>query len=140
MRRAYVWVHSLESAPPDGVLITSVMSLPTELRLDETTKFLVVREDIGNNLELVEPNIIKIKKDLPDSIASIYLIRFMLFITYTLGKQSQAISGILSEKDLDGIAAGMFQWLAMSNLTSMCDEDGCREWVSMSLNSKTRQP
>lgn len=84
----------------------------------------------GIDMKLEPPNTIHISDRVSTTERSILLTRFFLNMTYRIGKASGAITGNLTEADLDGMTVGIWQWLTMSGLSPICSPALGMEWIS----------
>jgi len=73
---------------------------------------------------------LQISDKLTQAQQSLLLIRFILNLTYRVGKSAGAVKGQLEDSDIDGMAVGVWQWLATSNLLSFCSPAQLVEWMA----------
>ena len=99
---------------------------------DPENSFIIVTDSEmppGIDMKVEMPNVIHISDRVSPTEKSILLTRFFLNMTYRIGKASGAITGTLTEKDLDGMTVGIWQWLTMSGLSPICFPFDGAAWI-----------
>lgn len=81
-------------------------------------------------MTVVAPNIIQINSNTSETQRSLLLFRFIVNMTYRVGKVSGAIQNELNDAEIDGMSVGIWQWLGTSGMLGMVTPAMMTEWLA----------
>lgn len=99
---------------------------------DENNSFVVQYCDLpaGMQMTMQPPNILQISKDTTPTQRSLLMMRFIVNMTYRIGKVSGALKSDLTEEEIDGMTVGIWQWLGTSGMLSTVTPPMLVEWLA----------
>jgi hypothetical protein len=99
---------------------------------DENNSFVVQYCDLpaGMQMTMQPPNILQINKDTTPTQRSLLMMRFIVNMTYRIGKVSGAVQNELTEAEIDGMTVGIWQWLGTSGMLSTVTPPMLVEWLA----------
>ena len=99
---------------------------------EEGNSFIVQITDLppGVQMAMAPPNILQISRNTSQTQKSLLLMRFIVNMTYRIGKVSGAIKNDLTEEEVDGMTVGIWQWLGTSGLLTTITPPMLLEWLA----------
>ena len=99
---------------------------------EEGNSFVVQITDLppGVQMSMAPPNILQINRTTNQTQRSLLLMRFIVNMTYRIGKVSGAIKNDLTEEEVDGMTVGIWQWLGTSGLLTTVTPPMLVEWLA----------
>lgn len=116
--------------------------LPEMLTLgDPSNSFEIQLADMppGVQMDMVSPNIIRLSKTNSQTQQSLLLMRFIVNMTYRIGKASGSIQNNLTDAEIDGMTVGIWQWLGTSGLLTMISPPMITEWMATTRMQLTQK-